>query len=402
MDEVPINWSDISSIQTAFVQLQEQIRQQNAIIDELRTKIGDIENARDLAVIENGRLIAENRRLIRDRPVSNKRGNSESASAADNINKMKKTNNTDRSTIQAQFSPIDAMQSTSQVNTNGASASEVSVRNINDNNNNNWTKVTTKTQRKAEITRNNNASSASGVNADKVTPIQLEKMDPVRFGALRAQLSVGNNNLQFSFQHFGANKHPRIFCQDESAKISIMEHLQANDIQFNTYNSATTRNKAFIVRGLCYEKHDEAIAAIRSAVSSLGIDDNNMTVSLFETAHQRHHPNPNRSPLYRIVVNNDASDNLFLDIRTIGYFVVKIEKQKKSVAVQCRNCQRFHHTTNRCNFNFRCVQCATVHDYGFCPRATNPAIPIGGINCWMLSSNTSDTRPMTLNIAIIS
>lgn len=54
---------------------------------------------------------------------------------------------------------------------------------------------------------------------------------------------------------------------------------------------------------------------------------------------------------------------------------------KKSLAVQCHNCQRYHHTTNQCHFRYRCVQCTIAHNFGDCPRANNKALPIGCINC---------------------
>lgn len=54
---------------------------------------------------------------------------------------------------------------------------------------------------------------------------------------------------------------------------------------------------------------------------------------------------------------------------------------KRSGTIQCHNCQRLHHTTNQCHFQYRCVQCTTQHKWNECPRLNNKSIPIGCINC---------------------
>lgn len=119
---------------------------------------------------------------------------------------------------------------------------------------------------------------------------------------------------------------------------------------------------------------------IADAISAIGID-TDCEISRFITPFQRYNPATNRPPLYRVAVPSGVTSELLLGIRTIGYCGVRVEAMKKSGAVQCRNWQRLHHTTSQCGFEFRCVQCATVHKYGDCPRAKNPAIPIGCINC---------------------
>lgn len=160
-----------------------------------------------------------------------------------------------------------------------------------------------------------------------------------------------------------------------------MTLLENDKVQFNSFNTANTRRKAFIVRGLCYGNHQDGIDAIKAALAALQIG-GRIDVSLFETAYLRHHPNAKRAPLFRIVVGSNVNTQLILDIRTIGQFGVRIEQIKKSVMGQCRNCQRYHHSSNQCHFDYRCVQCSTPHDYGKCPRAVIQALPIGCVNCF--------------------
>lgn len=119
---------------------------------------------------------------------------------------------------------------------------------------------------------------------------------------------------------------------------------------------------------------------IEYAVRSTGIDAD-IEISRFITAYERFNPNKNRAPLFKLVVPSSVDERLLLGIRVIGYCGVRIEAMKKSGIIQCRKCQRLHHTTGQCNFNYRCVQCVSGHEWGACPRRDNKAIPIGCVNC---------------------
>lgn len=253
-----------------------------------------------------------------------------------------------------------------------AQTHNVCERPLNVSDDNGWNVVTTKSQRKNKAANQNSKT--------KVTPIQLEKMDAASLGSLSSRLSTMVGRDDVFVQRLGNGKHPRIFCKNESVKSSIMECLNADNVQYNSFNNPETRRKAFIVRGLCYPTHGEAIDAITCAITALGIVDD-VTVSHFETAYQRHHPDDDRSPLYRVVVGSAVNDQTLLDVRTIGFFGVRIEKMKKSLVVQCHNCQRYHHTTGQCHFKYRCVQCISAHEHGECPRLNNRALPIGCVNC---------------------
>lgn len=244
-----------------------------------------------------------------------------------------------------------------------------------------WSTVSTKTQRKSPAINGGASHSATTSNNIKCTPIQLEKLDAVKHGALCSSLQSAVGTDGFFMQRFSDGKHPRIFCSTAEVKSTIISRLLASNVQFNSFNDANKHRKAFIIRGLCYQDHSEATDAITTALQSLGLNDN-FDVSLFQTAYQRYHPTASRSPLFRVIVGADINDQLLLDIRTTGFFGVRVEKMKKSVAVQCRRCQRLHHITGQCHFNYRCVQCTVAHEHGKCPRAGNQAIPVGCINCF--------------------
>lgn len=254
--------------------------------------------------------------------------------------------------------------------TNDVSQNLSSVGNADDRADAAWSTVTSKTQRKTDRLNGSN----------KTTPIQLQSLEMDRLRTLGADLAKLTGRNEIFVQRLTDGKQPRIICGSEKAKQIATDYLKNNDIQFNSYNNADTRLKSFIVRGMLGETDADAISMISAAVRDVGVQ-TEFEVSRFITPYQRHHPLSNRSPLYRITVPGAVADQLLLDIRTIGYCGVRLERMKKSAVVQCRNCQRLHHTTNQCSFRYRCVQCATAHEYGQCPRATNRALPIGCINC---------------------
>lgn len=92
-----------------------------------------------------------------------------------------------------------------------------------------------------------------------------------------------------------------------------MTLFNTDKVEYNSFNTANSRRRAFIVRGICYHDYQDGINAISSALAALHIH-GRVDVSLFETAYLRHHPNAKRSPLFRIVVGNNVNSQLILDM----------------------------------------------------------------------------------------
>lgn len=76
-----------------------------------------------------------------------------------------------------------------------------------------WQTVTTKTQRK-------NIKNDGKI---RVTPIQLERLDTDRLRALGTKLTGGNGAKGIFIQRLGDNQSPRIVCETEEAKNSVMQ-----------------------------------------------------------------------------------------------------------------------------------------------------------------------------------
>lgn len=170
-----------------------------------------------------------------------------------------------------------------------------------------WHTVTKKRQQ-------NQGKSAGG---RRTTPIQLQQMDTVRLRALGAELSKKVPSNEMYVHQLGDNKMPRIICSNENTKEIVSTHLKERGIQFNSFNNSETRQKSFIIRGLICDGDDEAIELIHDAVTSMGVV-GKFEIGKHETAYQRYHPSTNRVPLFRITVSAAVSDQMLIDIRTIG------------------------------------------------------------------------------------
>lgn len=239
---------------------------------------------------------------------------------------------------------------------------------------------------KAQAARNDSAQKVGKAQTarndpapKKVSPIQLEKMDAAKLGALFSGLATETGRNDFTIRRFGEKTNPRLICADEDAKAAATRFLENNNIQFNGFNTADTRRRAYIIRGLCYESDDDALNAVQRAIQAIQLDGKS-EISRFVTAYQRFHPGAH-APLYKVVIGAEADERSLLSIRTIGYCDVRIERMNKSAVVQCRRCQRYHHTTGQCHYQYRCVQCANVHEWGQCPRSTNEGLAVGCTNC---------------------
>lgn len=158
-----------------------------------------------------------------------------------------------------------------------------------------------------------------------------------------------------------------------------MAFLDAHDYEYNTYNSKDERKNSYILRGICCDTDENNIKIITTALNSYGITE--FTIARYLPGYLRHHPNINNNLLYKIVVGNSTKEESLTNIRTIGYFGVKIERMHSSTVVQCRNCQRYQHTVDQCHYRYRCVQCTELHGPGHCPRKSNSNLPLGCVNC---------------------
>lgn len=225
---------------------------------------------------------------------------------------------------------------TVDINSVDATTDAVIISNINVTNlpgqivdNDNWNFVSTKAQRKAVVAQNKNnvAQNKNDNNNNKVTPIQLDKADSHRMGQLAANLTAIFRGNDIFLRQFGGGQNPRIFCATEAIKANVVQILTDNGFQFNSYNNSGTRRAAFIIRGLCYQSHQEAFSAIQHAIVALNIP-GQIDIGLFRTPHRQYQPTKFDTPLYKVVVDGNIDERILLDVRTPNHRIFRCSRGK--------------------------------------------------------------------------
>lgn len=216
-------------------------------------------------------------------------------------------------------------------------------------------------------------------SSKKPSPMQLRCYDKETTNRIYQLISENFGDRDYQWRQLNIVSPARIYCDNSNVKGQIGTFLQQNNIEFNSYADSTNRLKAFIVRGLVHGDDNSNIANITSTLNQFGID-GDIGVDRFITGNMKRNPNTS-PPLYKVTLVNDADVSKITQIKNIGSFQVSIERMKRSSIVQCHRCQRYNHTSNQCNFKYRCVQCVHQHPPGQCPRITNKKLPLGCVNC---------------------
>lgn len=213
----------------------------------------------------------------------------------------------------------------------------------------------------------------------KPTPIQLKCYDKPTTNKIYGELTKEFTSGGYNWRQLNVNSPARIYCDNLTIKNRIGNYLTENNVEFNSFTDASNRLKAYIVRGLCHGDDDLNSRGIENTLMDYGIT-GEIKVTKFQTGNMKRNPDT-ASPLYKIILESDSDDSKIGQIKHIGSFQVNIQKMKRSNIVQCRRCQRFHHSANQCKFKYRCVQCIQGHLPGQCPRASNKNLPLGCVNC---------------------
>lgn len=239
-----------------------------------------------------------------------------------------------------------------------------------------WSNVT------SGATSNPTGKSASNQSsgAIRVTPIQLGSADRDTYTKIIGDLHAKFNGVGYRWLQLKSFSTPRIFADSIDIKNEIMSFLTNAKIEFNTFAEKTLKRKAFLVRGMALTIDELNIKLIGDALADVGVT-GTANITRFNTGHMKREPNPNRLPLYQVVLEPTADTSAIHNIKTIGGFCVRFEVMKPAAVIQCRRCQRYSHTANNCNFNYRCVQCISEHGPGQCPRLENSNLPLGCVNC---------------------
>lgn len=167
-------------------------------------------------------------------------------------------------------------------------------------------------------------------------------------------------------------------CTQDKTKINLTsaedyktltKFYDENNIKYFTYQNPTTRPLSIVIKNIPISITTQEI---EEELSIMNIEAQKVT-RLF---------NRNRQPTMVVavdMVNNEANKNIF-KLDKICYAIVRIEPRKSNNNIpQCFRCQRFGHTKNYCNMDYRCVKCLGNHYYKDCTKTQN--VPPVCVNC---------------------
>lgn len=233
-------------------------------------------------------------------------------------------------------------------------------------------------------------------NIAKPMPLQLGVTDRVAINQIIDLLNVFDKD-DFDFVQLKGGSPPKIFPKNSIVKGAIIKLFQSNRVEFNSYSEKGEKRQSYIVRGLNYGDDSSNISLIRRSIADVGIL-GGVDCSRFLTGHMKRTADVNQTVLYRFTLDAKANESSLLQIKSINGYRVTIEKMRKSVVIQCHRCQRFQHTANSCSFEFRCVQCATTHKPGVCPRTVNKKLPLQCCNCVSAGLKNANHSSNNLNV----
>lgn len=277
MDFGQINLSDATRIRAAMELMQGELKKMNERIGELTNLLSQALNSNQMLLTENQKMCTEVKRMndemlrtvaIRNNKppiINNKRMNAVSDTPLEK--RFRKFQRESLVENRQMHTDDEANTSISSIETSSSNLSvsliiTSPIENVNNdfnNKNENWTTVTAKNHRKTNTK-----------GESKVTPIQIEHIGVAELKSLCADLTKKVNKDDMFVHQIGERNTPRIFCESEAAKNTVISHLKDAGIQYNSYNNGETRKKAFIIRGLICDDSSDAINQIHEAILGMG------------------------------------------------------------------------------------------------------------------------------------
>lgn len=206
---------------------------------------------------------------------------------------------------------------------------------------------------------------------DDPIPVRAPKVEPIflKYGANWRKIVDSINKLigdKLTLKNMG--DFVKIFPKTIEQFRIIESELIKNEIKFYAMQPKAERPRKIVIRGLPI---DIPCEEIKHELTERGFQIQRLTqLRRFDKVKQQ------RINLPLFLVNLYVSDN-FVEIYDIGEllgFIVKIERFKNKSARQCYNCQRFHHSSEVCHLEPRCLKCAGSHKTTECKKPkTEPA-----------------------------
>jgi hypothetical protein len=162
----------------------------------------------------------------------------------------------------------------------------------------------------------------------------------------------------------------KIFPKSAEDKEAIVQNLKSSKIEHFTYTESSDRHNMFVMKGYDNVPSEDLMSILLNekievkkvhtiykrddfAVFLITFEKDKITLSKLQTSHN--------------VIN-------FLRVKWETY------NNKKKRPTQCRNCQRWGHSSLNCGFKNRCVKCLEDHELGNCSRK-DKSEPLENLHC---------------------
>lgn len=200
-------------------------------------------------------------------------------------------------------------------------------------------------------------SNSEKANEPKPPPIFIDKVEDIN--PLTALLTILCPN-QYTMKALGEEQ-VKLQPNTGEAYTKITKALQEKKTEFHTYKPKKDKSFRVVLKNL---HHSTNIEEIKNNVENLGHE----VVQIWNVKQ-----NKTKRPLsiffvdLKVKENNKDIYNTKLFMNSSVIFEPPISKR---TIPQCTRCQRYGHTKNFCQRNYRCVKCAEHHETANCPRNT--------------------------------
>lgn len=151
----------------------------------------------------------------------------------------------------------------------------------------------------------------------------------------------------------------RVFACNETTRSNLIDFLKKKNYNYNTYTPSTEKMINVLIKGL---DHIDEPRVIEDALANKGFVPHKIIKHV--TGYMR--KNDLKSNLWLVVLQPNTDTNELFKIKAIDHAIVKFEFLRKPKVIQCKRCQRFHHSASNCSLPYRCVKCTNSHEPGKC------------------------------------
>lgn len=231
-----------------------------------------------------------------------------------------------------------------------------------------------------------NSNNSNNNDDENFTTVVSKKKQKKIIKAVNTNINVIKNIIKYNTDcsnyiiKQNSNKAPVKISITEDTEIPVIKSaLQNNNIGFHEYKFDSEKKKGFLIRGLIGVQ-DEDIPLIKNQLILAGLPEA-ISVSRFETGYMKANSNSEKSSLIKLILPPNCDINILKGVKYIDHVSVSVEPMKIGKIIQCKNCQRFGHSSSGCMHQHRCVKCGENHYKIDCKRTTDKSFKLKCCNC---------------------